>query len=113
MAERIGLGFDRLIFNNKVKLSPEIISTNVTGNHIQFTLDQPIQEGALYTFEVADEGHIFHNVDAIGKGSVITLLNFAFKPTAVRYAWKDNPIEANVRSLTGLPMSSFEIDINK
>lgn len=108
-AERIGLCFERLIYNNKVKLSPEVVSTTVTGTHIQLTLDQPIQEGALYTFEVADEGHVFHNVDAIGKGNVITILNFAFKPTAVRYAWKDNPLQANVRSLTGLPMSSFEL----
>jgi sialate O-acetylesterase len=109
VAERVGRCFDRLIYNNKVKLSPEVVSTTVTGTHIQLTLDQPIQEGALYTFEVADEGHIFHNVEAIGMGNVITILNFAFKPTAVRYAWKDNPLQANVRSLTGLPMSSFEL----
>ena len=108
-AERIGLCFERLIYNNKVKLSPEVVSTTITGTHIQLTLDQPIQEGALYTFEVADEGHVFHNVDAIGKGNVITILNFAFTPTALRYAWKDNPLQANVRSLTGLPMSSFEL----
>ena len=31
----------------------------------------------------------------------------------VRYAWKDNPLKANVRSLSGLPMSSFEMKINK
>ena len=108
-AERIALCFDRLLYSNKVKLSPEVVSTTITGTHIQLTLNQPIEEGALYTFEVADEGHIFHNVDAIGKGNVITILNFAFKPTAVRYAWKDNPLQANVRSLTGLPMSSFEL----
>lgn len=109
VAERVGLCFERLIYNNKVKLSPEVVSTTITGTHIQLTLDQPIQEGALYTFEVADEGHVFHNVDAIGKGNVITILNFASTPTAVRYAWKDNPLLANVRSLTGLPMSSFEL----
>ena len=112
-AERIGLCFDRLVYNNKVNLSPEIVSTSVTGENIQLTLDQPIQDGELYTFEVADEGHIFHNVDAVGKGNVITLSNFTYTPTAVRYAWKDNPILANVRSLNGLPMSSFEINIRK
>ena len=31
----------------------------------------------------------------------------------IRYAWKDNPLQANVRSLTGLPMSSFELQVNK
>jgi len=112
-AERIGLCFDRLVYNNKVNLSPEIVTSSVTGENIQLTLDQPIQDGELYTFEVADEGHIFHNVDAVGKGNVITLSNFTYTPTAVRYAWKDNPILANVRSLNGLPMSSFEINIRK
>ena len=114
-AERIGLCFDHLLYNNKVKLSPQVISATVSGNHIQLTLDQSIQEGDLYTFEVAGDDHRFHNVDAISKGNVITLLNFdtAIKPCYVRYAWKDNPITANVRSLSGLPMSSFELTIEQ
>ena len=33
-------------------------------------------------------------------------------PLKLRYAWKDDP-KADVRSLTGLPMSSFELNINK
>ena len=117
VAERIGLCFDRLIYNNKVKLSPEVVSIQANGSPltIQLTLDQPIQEGNLYTFEVAGDDNIFHNVDAIGKGNVITLLNFnfSFTPRTIRYAWKDDPKKANVRSLTGLPMSSFELKINQ
>ncbi len=115
VAERIGLCFDRLIFNNKVKLSPEVIDVKLTGNNIQLILDQPIQEGDLYTFEVADQGNVFHNIPvaAIGKGNVITILNPAIRPTAIRYAWKDDPLKANVRSLSGLPMSSFELKINQ
>ena len=114
-AERVGLCFDHLLYNNKVKLSPQVISATVSGNRIQLTLDQPIQEGNLYTFEVAGDDHRFHNVDAISKGDVITLFNFdtAIKPCYVRYAWKDNPITANVRSLSGLPMSSFELTIEQ
>ena len=113
-AERIGLCFDRLVYkNNKVKLSPEVVSVTISGPHIQFTLDQPIQEGELYTFEVAGDDKVFHNVDAISKGNVITLLNFnaAITPRVIRYAWKDNPLQANVRSLSGLPMSSFELNV--
>ena len=113
-AERIGLCFDRLVYkNNKVKLSPEVVSVTISGTHIQLTLDQPIQEGDLYTFEVAGDDKIFHNVNAISKGNVITLLNFAITPRVIRYAWKDNPLQANVRSLSGLPMSSFELTIGK
>ena len=111
VAERVGLCFDRLIYNNKVKLSPEVVSANVTGNHVQLILDQPIQEGELYTFEVAGDDKKFHQVSAIGKGNVITLLNPAFTPRIIRYAWKDNPVRANVRSLTGIPMSSFQLNI--
>ncbi len=110
VAERIGLCFDRLIYNNKVKLSPEVVSVDVTGNKIQLTLDQPIQEGELYTFEVAGDDRKFYNVEATAKGNIITLITPDFAPRAVRYAWKDNPLRANVRSLTSIPMSSFEMN---
>ena len=111
VAERIAFCFDRLLYNNKVKLSPEVVSTSISGNNIQLTLDQPIQEGELYTFEVAGKDKVFHNVSAVGKGNIITLLNPAIPPVVIRYAWKDNPVRANVRSLSGLPMSSFELKL--
>ncbi|WP_028904526.1 sialate O-acetylesterase [Prevotella sp. P6B4] len=115
VAERVALCFDKLLYNNKVKLSPEVVSTHVSDAAIQLTLDQPIQEGDLYTFEVCNNGSDkYQNVPAVGRGNVITLLY----PTAsqapclkIRYAWKDDPKQANVRSLNGLPMSSFELKI--
>ena len=115
VAERIGRCFDKLIYNNKVKLSPEVVAVKVTGPVVQLILDQPIQEGDLYTFEVAGNNKVFLNVEAVSKGNVITLLNFnpAITPVYIRYAWKDNPLQANVRSLSGLPMSSFEITIKQ
>ena len=116
VAERIGLCFDKLLYNNKVKLSPEAVSTQVSDAAIQLTLDQPIQEGDLYTFEVCNNGNnTYQNVPAVGKGNVITLLvPQASQASAlkIRYAWKDDPKQANVRSLSGLPMSSFELSIN-
>ncbi len=117
VAERIGLCFDRLVYNNKkVMLSPEVVSAHVSDAAIQLTLDQPIQGGDLYTFEVCNNGSDkYQNVPAIGKGNVITLL---VPPTSqasslkIRFAWKDDPKQANVRSLTGLPMSSFELTLS-
>ncbi len=115
VAERISLCFDRLIYNNTVKLSPEVVSTQVSDAAIQLTLDQPIQEGDLYTFEVCNNGSDkYQNVPANSRGNVITLLcpNASQSPyLKIRYAWKDDPKQANVRSLSGLPMSSFEITI--
>ena len=115
VAERISLCFDKLIYNNKVKLSPEVVSTQVSDAAIQLTLDQPIQEGDLYTFEVCNNGSDkYQNVPATSRGNVITILcpNASQSPyLKIRYAWKDDPKQANVRSLSGLPMSSFEITI--
>ena len=115
VAERIGLCFDKLLYNNKVKLAPEVVSTQVSDAAIQLTLDQPIQEGDLYTFEVCNNGNnTYQNVPAVGRGNVITILCPSTSQAStlkVRYAWKDDPKQANVRSLSGLPMSSFEITI--
>ena len=120
VAERIGLCFDRLIYNNKVNLAPEVIASEVQEGKVILTLDQPVQTDDLYEFEVAaDDGDkVFQNVKAVADGNRITLtLPEGCHPMsvvyAVRYAWKDNPLKANVRSLTGLPMSSFELKVKK
>ena len=114
VAERIALCFDRLLYNNKVKLSPEVVSVEVKDEKVILTLDQPIQPGDYFTFELAGSDKKFKNVEASGNGNVITLLaphDTLPEPCAIRYGWKENPIKANVRSLNGLPMSSFEITI--
>ena len=118
VAERIGIGFDRLVYHHKVALSPEVIAAQcsmVNGQcSITLTLDQPIQEGNLYEFEVAGKDGIFHNVTAQGaKNTVLLDCASLSAPTAVRYAWKDNPQKANVRSLSGLPMSSLELKVKR
>ena len=120
VAERVALCFDRLIYNNKVNLAPEVIAAEVQEGKIILTLDQPIQAGDLYEFEAAaaDGDKVFQNVKATAEDNRITLiLPEGFHPMstvyAVRYAWKDNPATANVRSLTGMPMSSFEMKVNK
>ena len=116
VAERISLCFDRLLYNNKVKLSPEVVSTEVKDNQIILTLDQPIQSGKIETFEVAGTDGKFANATATADGngiSILSPLTSHLSPLKVRYAWKDNPLKANVRSLSGLPMSSFEITIKQ
>ena len=125
VAGRIGQCFDRLVYKEKVNLSPEVVSVEETGVRSQeagdrrlvLTLDQPVQSGDLYEFEVAGEDGKFYNVDATGQGNTITILlspdSCLLTPRIIRYAWKDNPIKANVRSLTGLPMSSFELKLKE
>ena len=123
VAERIGLCFDRLVYDNKVKLSPEIVSVEVSDGKVILTLDQPIQSGEVYEFEIAggddDEYQSsgqYVNATATADGNHITILAPHAShpsPLKLRYAWKDNPLKANVRSLSGLPMSSFELKINQ
>ena len=112
VAERIGLCFDRLVFNDKkVRLSPEVVATEIQDDKIILTLDQPVLSGTLQEFELAGADGKFVNATATSDGNRITILS-PLTPLKVRYAWKDDP-QANVRSLSGLPMSSFEININK
>ena len=113
VAERIGLCFDRLIYNNKVKLSPVVLSAEVQNDKVVLTLDQPVQAGTLNDFELAGADGRFVNAEAEvtpANPNVITLRAAVTAPNRVRYAWKDNPLRANVRSLSGLPMSSFEMN---
>jgi sialate O-acetylesterase len=113
VAERIGLCFDRLVFKNtKVKLSPEVISADFIDGKVILTLDQPVQSGPLYEFEIAGADGKFHNAEATAEGNKIEVKATTNSASSIRYAWKDDP-KATVRSLTGLPMSSFEININK
>ena len=119
VAERISLCFDKLIYNNKVKLSPEVVSAEVKDGKVILTLDQPIQSGKLHEFEITDEKGKFVNADATATGNQIEVraaANFSLftlhSSLKIRYAWKDDPKQANVRSLSRLPMSSFELNIN-
>ena len=91
-------------------------SSEVKDGNIILTLDQPIQPGKLNEFEVAGSDGIFQNAEATADGNSITILSPLAPqslPLKVRYAWKDDPKTANVRSLSGLPMSSFELEVKK
>ena len=115
VAERIGLAFDRLVYNKKVALSPSVVSSEVREGRLVLTLDQPVRPGECHGFEVAGADGKFQNAVATASGSSITILSpltSHLSPLKLRYAWKDNPLEADVRSVSGLPMSSFELVIN-
>ena len=111
VAERIGLCFDKLLYNNKVKLSPEVVAVEVKDSKVILTLDQPVQAGNAYEVELSTDGRSFRNASARTEGSRLIINTDGEPAVKVRYAWKDNPLRANIRSLTGLPMSSFEMKI--
>jgi sialate O-acetylesterase len=112
-AERIALCFDRLVYNNKVWLSPEVVDAEVKDGKVILTLDKPVHPGTLNEFEIAGPDGKFVNVEATADANLITILSPLASPQKLRYAWKDNPLKANVRSIDGLPMSSFEMNLTE
>ena len=115
-AERIGLCFDRLIYNNKVKLSPMLLSSQLSpltsvDVNIILTFDQPLRPETLGEFEVAGSDGHFVNAEAEAKETRVVIKSPISSPVKVRYAWKDNPVRANLYGENGLPVSPFELKL--
>lgn len=65
---------------------------------------------SLHGFEISDDGKNFYKADAKVKGNGVVVCHKKIKnPIAVRYAWSNNPVLANLFSSNGLPVSPFEI----
>jgi sialate O-acetylesterase len=112
VAERVALAFERLLWNPKVQLSPEVEMAVAEGGQVVCTLSQPLQtNGQLFEFEVAGSDGRYVNAVAEGAGSTIVIKSSVANPSSIRYAWKNNPIRANVYGKNGLPMSPFEMKI--
>ena len=108
LAERCALCFDRMVFQKKVTLSPEPVSASAESGRVVLNFDQPLAAGAVRGFEVADASGRFRSVDGEASGNAV-VLKVSGDVSAVRYAWKDNPVEANLRAeQTGLPAVPFE-----
>ena len=114
VAQRVAMGFDKLLWNKKLMLYPEVVDVNVSGSDVVLQLDQPLREnGKLYEFETAGSDGRFANAEAIAEGDKIIIKSAVVTPTKVRYAWKNNPARVNAYSKAALPMSPFEMNIGK
>ncbi|MDP5168667.1 MAG: beta galactosidase jelly roll domain-containing protein [Bacteroidia bacterium] len=64
----------------------------------------------LSYFEISADGKTFVKAQASIQGNQVTVWNDQIsQPVAVRYAWANNPLQANLYSSNGLPASPFEI----
>ncbi len=112
VAQRIALGFERMLWNKKLALSPVVVKSTTDGSKVNLSVDQPLlSDGVLYEFELAGADGRFVNAEATGSGSGIVVTSPIEKPVYVRYAWKNNPIRANVFAKNGLPMSPFTLKV--
>ena len=67
--------------------------------------------GELRTFMIAGKDKVFHQAIAeIDEESVVVHCPEVKAPVAVRYAWADNPEEANLYNQEGFPTSPFRTD---
>ena len=110
LAERVVLAFDKLVFGKQVSLSPQPLSAKTTNDStVVVTFDQPVT--ATHGFEIADATGPFRNAKCKAKGNIVTVYG---KGKRLRYAWKNNPIEADCQAKeTQLPATPFEITITK
>ena len=113
VAERVGLCMDRLVYGQKVSLSPQPKQVRRMGKQVVITFDQSLQEGDQPEFEVAGADRRFVNATATSSGRDVTLDSSVPDPCYVRYAWKDNPPQPLLRSANHLPASPFEMPVGK
>ena len=112
VTQRVALGFERMLWNKKLVLAPQVKGASCSGRQVTLTLDQPLRaDGALYEFEVAGADGRYVNAAATGKGNVITVDSPIDQPKTVRYAWKNNPTRANVFGKNDLPMAPCQVAI--
>ena len=121
-AERISQCFDRLVFGQKVLLSPQPVSHQpdlpplppsggarggLEVNPITLTFDQSLREGLIREAEVAGEDGRFVNAEAEANGTQLTIKSPISSPVKVRYAWKDSPV-VTLYGKNVLPAVPFE-----
>lgn len=112
VAERVALAFERLLWNPRVTLSPEVLKARYENGQVVCTLSEPLlSDGSLYEFELSGGDGCYVNATAEGKGNRIIITPTVNSPVSIRYAWKNNPIRANVYGNNGLPMSPFTLRI--
>ena len=118
VAQRLFLGARKIVYNEKVTYSgPVYKDMKIDGNKIVLTFTETgkglaIKGGkTLKHFAVAGADKKFVWADAVIKGNTVVVSSKDVpNPVAVRYAWADNPDEANLINKEGLLASPFRTD---
>lgn len=84
----------------------------VTFEHVGSGLTTGRQNELLGGFAIADESRQFRWASARieSDNSVVVVVPESFDVVSVRYAWGDNPLEANLYNIEGLPALPFRTD---
>ncbi len=118
VAQRLFLGARKLVYGEKITGSgPLYKEMKVEGDKIILTFTEIgrgliCKEGkTLRHFAIAGEDQKFVWADAVIRGNkVIVSSKIVKNPVAVRYAWSNNPEDANLCNKEGLLASTFRTD---
>jgi sialate O-acetylesterase len=119
LAQRLFLGARKLVYGEKVTASGPIYKDmKISGNKIIITFTETGKglairggEKALKHFAIAGDDQKFVWADAVIKGNTVVVSSKNVpQPVAVRYAWADNPDDANLINKEGLLASPFRTD---
>lgn len=118
VGKRLALAAQKLAYNKKVTHSgPVYRNMKVEGNKIRLTFDHA--ESGLLTrnnaplkgFAIAGADRKFVWADAHLEGNTVVVSSDQVKtPVAVRYAWANNPDQANLYNQANLPAAPFRTD---
>jgi len=103
-----------LVYSGPIYRSMEVDGNKaiLSFDHIGSGLIAKDKYGYLKAFSIAGQDKKFHWAKAeIKADKVIVYSENVPKPVAVRYAWADNPADANLYNKEGLPASPFRTDV--
>jgi sialate O-acetylesterase len=117
VGHRLALAARKIVYNENIIASgPVIEEYYITGDTIVIKFDKVgeglVKEGVddpLGGFQIAGKNNTFVWADAkiAGKNKVKVYSDKIMDPVAVRYAWADNPTNANLYNSAGLPAIPF------
>ncbi|MCJ8155730.1 beta galactosidase jelly roll domain-containing protein [Chryseobacterium sp. SSA4.19] len=117
MAKRLFLAARKLVYGEKlVSSGPAFRSMKVENSTVILSFDNvgkglKSRNGALKHFAIAGSDKKFVWAEAKIKGNTVVVSSKEIKnPVAVRYAWSNNPEEANLENAEGLLASPFKTD---
>ena len=117
VAQRLFLGARKVVYGEKVTHSgPVYKDMKIEGDKIVISFTETgrglmVKGGTLKHFAIAGEDKQFVWAEAVIRGNKVVVSSKSVKnPVAVRYAWSDNPDEANLCNKEGLLASPFRTD---
>lgn len=117
VAQRLFLCARKLVYGEKVTSSgPVYKSMRVEGDKVIISFTETgkglaVRGDKLKHFAIAGEDRRFIWADAVIKGNTVIVSSSEVRnPVAVRYAWSDNPEDANLCNKEGLLASPFRTD---